>query len=152
MRIFQAFGLAFLFVPISAAAYSGIAPELSGQASSLINVARNLGGSIGVSLANTALAQRAQFHQSRLAETAVPSSIAYQQTLANVTDFFVAQGSSLVHAKQQAIAWIGQLIATQSTFQSYIDVYWGYACFALLMVPLVLTLKKINLSEAHIGH
>jgi len=151
MRIFQAIGLAFLFVPITTLAYSGIAPEQSAHASSLINVARNLGGSIGVSLVNTALAQREQFHQSRLVEAAVPSSLNYQHTLGTVTDFFVSQGSSLFHAQQQAVAWIGTAIATQSTLLSYVDVYWLYGLFALLMVPLVLSLKSINLSEARLG-
>jgi DHA2 family multidrug resistance protein len=68
----------FLFVPINTVAYSELRPESTGQASSLINVARNLGGSIGISLANTELMQRAKFHQSRLVETAIPSSSSYQ--------------------------------------------------------------------------
>jgi MFS transporter, DHA2 family, multidrug resistance protein len=150
-RVTQVVGLAFLFIPISTAAYSGIAPELSAQASSLINVARNLGGSIGVSVANAVLAQREQFHQSRIVETTAPSSIDYQHTFRQAVDYFVAHGSSLVHAQQQAVAWIGQSVAFQSTLLSYIDVYRCYALFALLMIPLVLTLKRINLTDAKVG-
>ncbi len=72
-RIYQMIGLPFLFIPITTASYSNLRPEQTNQASALINVARNLGGSIGVSLATTELAQRSQFHQSRLAEHIVPS-------------------------------------------------------------------------------
>jgi hypothetical protein len=115
MRIFQVIGLPFLFVPISAVAYSGLRPESTGHASSLINVARNLGGSIGVSVANTELAQRSQFHQSRLVEATIPSSVNYQHTLERLTEFFVGQGSSLATAQRQAVGWIGQTIAGQST-------------------------------------
>jgi hypothetical protein len=148
MRIFQVIGLPFLFVPISAVAYSGLRPESTGQASSLINVARNLGGSIGVSVANTELAQRSRFHQSRLVEATIPSSVNYQHTLERLTEFFVGQGSSLATAQRQAVGWIGQTIAGQSTLLSYIDVFWGCSMFALLMVPLALALKSVNPSQA----
>jgi DHA2 family multidrug resistance protein len=152
MRVFQVVGLPFLFVPISTVAYSGLRPEDTGQASSLINVARNLGGSIGVSIANTELAQRAQFHQARLVEATIPSSVNYQHAIERLTEFFVGQGSSMVAAQRQAVVWIGQTIAGQSVLLSYIDVFWSFAIFALLMVPLALTLKGVKLSGVTAGH
>src|SRR6516225_12398159 len=60
--------------------------------SALINVARNLGGSMGVALVQTILAQRQQFHQSRLIEHIAPSDIGYQQTIEAMTRYFQAQG------------------------------------------------------------
>jgi DHA2 family multidrug resistance protein len=51
-RVLQTCGLAFLFIPITAASYAGLPPNKTNDASALINVARNLGGSLGVSLAN----------------------------------------------------------------------------------------------------
>jgi MFS transporter, DHA2 family, multidrug resistance protein len=152
MRVFQVVGLPFLFVPITTVAYSGLRPEDTGQASSLINVARNLGGSIGVSLANTELMQRSQFHQSRLSESAIPSSVTYQHALERMTEFFVAQGSSLVAAQRQAVGWIGQTILNQSVLLPYIDVFWAYAMFSLLMVPLALTLKSVKFAKVPAGH
>ena len=152
MRVVQVVGLPLLFVPINGVAYSGLRPGQSGHASALINVARNLGGSIGVSLANAGLAQRGQMHQSRLVESVVPSSVGYQHGLRQVTDYFVHQGSSLGSAQRQAIAWIGQAVATQSTLLSYVDVFCGYAAFALLMALVVLALKRVNLAEAKLGH
>src|SRR6516164_3871127 len=61
VRIFQMIGLPFLFIPINTVAYDGLPPDKTNQASALMNVARNLGGSIGISLANVALVQREQF-------------------------------------------------------------------------------------------
>jgi len=146
-RVFQVICLPFLFVPISTVAYSGLRPQDTGQASSLINVARNLGGSIGISMANTVLAQRAQFHQSRLVEHIVPSLPAYQQWSSRITQFFVGQGDGPVQAHAHMIGWIGQAIATQATLLSYLDVFWGAAVFAALMVPVTLTLKNVDLSS-----
>jgi DHA2 family multidrug resistance protein len=152
MRLYQMIGLPFLFVPINTVAYSELSPESTGQASSLINVARNLGGSVGRSLANTELMQRAQFHQSRLVETAIPSSSNYQHTFDRVTEFFVSQGSSLIAARQQAVGWIGQTILNQSVLISYMDVFWGCSIFALLVVPLALTVRNVKQTTETVGH
>ena len=110
-RVWQVIALPFLFIPINTAAYSDLPPDKTGQASALINVARNLGGSIGVSLTTTELAQRAQFHQARLAEHAIPSALNFQEGIKRVAEYFVSQGSPLLSAKAQAVAWIARLAA-----------------------------------------
>ena len=68
VRVFQTLGLPFLFIPINTVAYDGLPVEKTSQGSALMNVARNLGGGIGISLANVELTQRTQFHQARLVE------------------------------------------------------------------------------------
>ncbi|WP_296738846.1 DHA2 family efflux MFS transporter permease subunit [Mesorhizobium sp.] len=140
-RIFMMVGLPFLFIPISTAAYVGLPPQKTNQASALINVARNLGGSIGVSLSNTAIAQNAQFHQSVLVSHTAQSSEAYQHTLRQVTNQFAAEGSPLGEAKQQAIGWIGEEIARQASLLAYIDVFFYCAVATALLVPLALMLR-----------
>ena len=50
-RVFQTIGLPFVFIPVTSASYHGLPQEKTGEASSLINVARNVGGSIGISVA-----------------------------------------------------------------------------------------------------
>ena len=81
-------GLPLIFIPIMAASYDGLKPSQTDQASALLNAARNTGGSIGVSLASNVLAHREQFHQSRLAESAIPSSIPYQNAVNQATHYF----------------------------------------------------------------
>jgi Major Facilitator Superfamily len=80
-RIYIGLGLPLVFLPIIAASYDGVAPGKTDMASALINVARNTGGSVGISLANNVLAHREQFHQTRLVELANPSTTQYQNTL-----------------------------------------------------------------------
>ena len=151
-RMFLAVGLPFLFLPVTTASYDGIPPDKTNQASALINVARNIGGSMGVALAQTTLAQRQQFHQSRLVEQAVPSDVGYQHTLEQVTQYFVNRGSSPTDAANQAIGWIGQTIQRQVDLLSYIDVFWSLAMIGLIMIPIALTLKPINLGAPPKGH
>jgi DHA2 family multidrug resistance protein len=76
----------------------------------LVRSASGRGGSIGVSIVSNVLTHREQFHQNRLVEQVIPSSVQYQDTLHRVTDYFVAQRNSLLQAQQQAVQWIGQQV------------------------------------------
>jgi DHA2 family multidrug resistance protein len=141
-RVFQMVGLPFLFLPITTASYADLPPEKTGQASAMINVARNLGGSIGVSLSTTLLARNAQVHQTYLAGHASSSALGYQQGLDQATAHFLAQGADQASAQQQAFDWIGQLVQSQASLLSYIDVFQTLAILALLMVPVALLLRR----------
>ena len=152
-RIWLGIGLPLLFTPITAASYDGLPPGKTDQASAMLNAARNTGGSIGISLVSNALWDREQFHQNMLVGQAVPSSIAYQDTLHQVTNYFVVQGSSLVQAHQQAIQWIGQQVQTQASFLGYMDAFWMLMLISLTIVPLALILRKVKLGgAAPVGH
>ncbi len=140
LRVFQMAGLPFLFIPISTVGYDGLPPDKTNQASSLINVARNLGGSVGISLANAELARRSQFHQARLIKNAVPSLPRFQSTLDKMTQYFMHQGSAQSDAHRRAMGLIGKLIEQQATILAYIDVFYLGAIVAIVMIPIVLIL------------
>jgi len=145
-RIYLAVGLPLLFLPITTASYEGIPPNKTNQASALINVARNLGGSMGVALVQTVFAQRQQFHQNRLIEHVAPSDVGYQQTIETMTRYFQAQGSNASDAASQAIAWVGQTLQHQINLLAYIDVFWTLAVIGTIMVPVALSLRLIDLN------
>jgi DHA2 family multidrug resistance protein len=152
-RMALGLGIPLIFVSITTASYDGIRPEKIDQASALLNAARNTGSSIGVALASNVLAHREQFHQSRLVEQAIPSAASYQETLHRVTQYFLAQGSSLAEAQRQAFAWIGQQVQAQASLLAYVDVFWVLMLVAALAVPLALALRNIKLgAPAHMGH
>jgi DHA2 family multidrug resistance protein len=151
-RVILGVGLPFLFLPVTTASYDGVPPDKTNQASALINVARNLGGSMGVALAQTLLAQRSQFHQSRLVEHIAPSDIGYQMTIDTMTRFFQAQGSSASDAAGQAIAWVGVTLQHQVDLLAYIDVFWTLAIIGVIMIPVALTLRSIDLTAPAKGH
>ena len=144
-RMLLGLGLPLIFLSIMTASYDGIPPDKTDQASALINAARNTGGSIGVSLAANVLAHREQFHQSRLAEHAIPSTAQYQSTLQQMTDYFTAHGASLAQAQHQAVAWIGQTVQAQAALLASMDVFWVLMLVSLAAVPLALTLSKVKL-------
>src|SRR5208283_1363259 len=67
-RVFQAVFLAFLFVPINTVAYIGIPQSQTNQVSGLLNLARNIGGSVGIAYLTTMLVRRSQRHQNYLVD------------------------------------------------------------------------------------
>jgi hypothetical protein len=67
------------------------------------------------------LAHRAQFHQKRLVEFVNPSGSQYQDTLKQMTDYFLVHGSSFAQALQQAFTWISQQVQLQASYLAYID-------------------------------
>src|SRR5579863_4448412 len=152
-RMLLGIGLPLIFVPIMAASYDGIPPSKTDQASALINVARNTGSSIGVSLVSNVLTHREQFHQNRLIEQVVPSSMPYQNTLQQVTAYFQAHGFSLAQAHDQATQWIGAQVQAQASFLGYMDAFFVLTLISLSAVPLALALRKVKLGGAvSMGH
>jgi len=147
-RMLFGVGIPLVFIPITAASYDGVPPGKTDQASAMLNAARNTGGSIGISLVQNVLWDRQQFHQNMLVGQATPSSVQYQDALHQVTNYFVAQGSSLWEAKQQAIQWVGQQVQAQSSYLGYMDAFLVLMLIALAAVPLALTLRKVKLGGA----
>jgi MFS transporter, DHA2 family, multidrug resistance protein len=141
VRIAQTIGLPFMFIPINSVAYANLPQQKTSEASALINVARNLGGSVSVSLANTELVQRSQFHQSRLVENLIPSSPAFQSALHNLTQYF-SQFGSAASAQGRAMGYMGQLVISQATLMAYIDIFFSWCILAAVLVPAVLLLIR----------
>ncbi|GAB7125727.1 DHA2 family efflux MFS transporter permease subunit [Silvimonas sp. JCM 19000] len=136
-RAYQAVSLPFLFVSITAAGYIGVPEDRNSQASSILNLSRNLGGSVGVSFATTLLAWREQFHHARLAEHISP--------LSRLPQDVTASAAALAQQGQQ-------LVQPQAQLMGYLDIFWlfGVACIALW--PVALLLKNLPQGGAAHGH
>jgi MFS transporter, DHA2 family, multidrug resistance protein len=133
-RVYQTVGLPFMFVPILSSSYAGLPQNQTDQASALINVARNIGGSAGISLANTVLTNSQQIHQNYLTDQLVPSSPAYQQMLQETIVRFSAIVSP-PDAQLRAYALIEQIVQQQALLLSYIDVFALCAIVAVVLLP-----------------
>ena len=67
-QVMQGGAMACMFIPLSTAAMSHLAREKMGNATSIFNLMRNIGGSVGIAVMTTLLARRQQFHRNRLVE------------------------------------------------------------------------------------
>jgi MFS transporter, DHA2 family, multidrug resistance protein len=136
LRVLQALALPFLFVPINAMAFRDIPPDKTNNASALINLARNFGGSIGIAFASTVLTRREQFHQSRLVEQVQGLNPAYP-------DYAHQVGNSLASAPDSmtTLAGIYQQVVEQATLLSYLDGFRVLGILFLAMLPLLLFIR-----------
>jgi DHA2 family multidrug resistance protein len=143
-RVYQALGLAFLFVPINTAAYAGLPRDKNNAASGLMNLARNIGGSVGISFVTTGLARRAQVHQGQLVETLNPANLRFQSALRNMTNVFSGSGpgSGGTSAQQHAYALLQGNVIRQATMLAYIDNFWVLGIVIGCLIPSVFLIKK----------
>jgi DHA2 family multidrug resistance protein len=146
-RLYQAVGLPFLFIPITNQAYAGLKPTQTGQASALLNVMRNIGGSFGISLSQALILRRTQFHQSRLVEGLNPLNPEYVQGLgqANQTLGGASPGGNA------GIGVIFQQVTEQSAILAYVDAFWALAVVATIACLLAVLLKPASGGEGG-GH
>jgi DHA2 family multidrug resistance protein len=148
-RWWLSIGLALLFIPINTASYVGVPEEKGGDVSGTINLLRNIGGSVGISLVETMIARRAQFHQDELVTHVTRAQQSFR-TLANgISSDLFHRGLSQSHAAQQAYLRIYDQVIAQATVQSYMDVAWLIAVTCLVMAPLVLLLRKNDPKSTH---
>ena len=123
-RIYPAAGLAFLFVPINSAAFAGLPRDKTNNASALLNLSRNLGGSVGISFVTTVLARRSQFHQTTLVTRVNPFNPAYAQSLRQLARTLTQHGLGTVGAMQKAVGMLGGTVQRQASMLSYLDAFW----------------------------
>jgi len=134
-------GLGFLFVPINVAAFSFVPKERMNNATGLINLARNIGGSVGISLVTTIQARLAQKHQADLVSHMTPLNPRYLADLHGLTAMLQEKGSSAADAAQQAGALLYGELQRQAAMLSFIDVFWILGVICLMMIPCMFLVK-----------
>src|SRR5882672_3580822 len=142
LRITQVIGLGFLFVPITLAAYVGIAPEKNNAVAGIINFMRNMGSSVGTSLVTTLIARRSQFHQQILIDHAGPGNPNFQSTVKGLSQRLSHAGLGSHEAQMGAYARIYRSIQNQAASLAYIDTFMVLAVGAAIMFCLTFVLKK----------
>jgi len=134
--------LGFLFVPINAVAYHFIAKTKTDAASGLINLARNLGGSFGISVVTTMLARRTQFHQNILVSHVTEGNPNYREMFEGAQQMLISQGADIADAAIKAKAMIYGMVRQQAAMLSFIDNFWMLGVIFVAIIPLVFVMRK----------
>ena len=151
--LFHGLGLGLLFVPIGTVCVSRIAPEKMGVATSLFNLMRNEGGSVGIAVASTFLARRAQFHHSVLAEHVSSYNPAFQQGMQTLQHGAAARaGADPVTASAAALGMLGQEVQRQAYLLSFVDVFWFLMLVFAVSMPFILLLRSGRGEHVSLGH
>lgn len=151
-RCFQAGGMAFLFIPINNMAYARLPKEKNNNASALLNLSRNLGGSVGIATVTTLISWRSQYHHSVLVGHLTPYDPAYSQWIAKVTQGLRWAGVDPSKIDGAALGLLARETGRQAAMLAFIDCFFVVGVAALVMVPVALTLKKIPMGKGMAGH
>ena len=144
------FGLSFVFVPINTAAYGTLSNEQIGNASGLFNLMRNVGGSIGISIATVLLTRRADSHQNELNNYNSISGTAFQNSLhgaqqalnnpyGHANSLHAAQSTLYQQLQRQALSW------------AFVDVFRWLSLLCVVCIILVWFLAKVKPGKAPEG-
>jgi MFS transporter, DHA2 family, multidrug resistance protein len=130
--VIQGFGTGLVFVPLSAATFATLSPEMRAQGTALYSLVRNIGSSIGISLVQTLLTRNTVIAHASLAERVTRGSSAWNNpAVAAAFDVHVPAGAALLDgAVTQQAAMIG-----------YIDDFWFMLLLTLLVTPLLLLIR-----------
>ena len=145
-RMLQSFGLAFLFIPINVAAFAYVPREKTNMGTGIINLARNIGASVGIATVTTMLERRTQYHMSQLNEHVNPMSEAYRKMLASLTSAFTSAGGSTTGAASQAHGMIYNIIARQATMLSFVDDFKMLGVVFFAIIPIFFLMRRPKMS------
>ena len=134
-------GLGFLFVPINVTAFSFVPKEKMNSATGLINLARNIGGSVGISMVTTIQARLTQKHQNDLVSNITPLNPRYLNALHGLAAMLQQKGSDAAGAAHQASAMLYGELQRQAAMLAFIDVFWILGVVCLFMIPCMFLIK-----------
>jgi DHA2 family multidrug resistance protein len=140
-RLIQGFGLGLFFVPVTTATFMNIPKEETGNASGIFNLLRNLGGSFGVALSSTMLAQQTQVHQTFLVERITPYQPAFQISYQQILEWLRLHQPSLAYDKN-VMAFIYKEILRQANMLAFNDSFRALAISTAVLIPLTLLFRR----------
>jgi len=132
--VVQGLGLGLIFVPLQSLAFETLAPRMRTTAAALLNLSRNIGGSIGISVVSTQLVRMTQVAHADLAHNITEQTIPTLDPTMLQTIFPVAGPA--------ALAYINLEITRQALFIAYLDDFKLMMIIVLLAAPLLLLLRK----------
>lgn len=141
-QIIQGVSLGFLFVPLTTTTMDPISQDKMGNATSIFNLMRNIGGSMGIAAVTTLVARRQQTHANLLGANVNPYSPQTRLMLNGLRSFFLSNGSDLSTATQRAYGAVFGLVERQAAMLSFLDAFWLLGAIFLVLTPLVFIMRK----------
>jgi DHA2 family multidrug resistance protein len=134
--VVQGLGLGLIFVPLQSLAFETLAPRMRTTAAALLNLSRNIGGSVGISVVSTQLVRMTQVAHADLAHNITEQTIPTLDPTVLQTIFPVAG--------QAALAYINMEVTRQALFIAYLDDFKLMMIITFAVLPLLLFMKRGN--------
>ncbi len=150
-QMLQGIGMALLFVPLTTVTMSNVAREKMGNATSLFNLMRNLGGSIGIAATGTVLERRTSSVATTLGAHISRYDPTTQARVAQLTSGFVAQGADTTTATSRAYAALHGMLLQQASMVTFVEIFQVMGGIFIVMMPLVLIMRRPKKGPGPVG-
>jgi DHA2 family multidrug resistance protein len=147
-RVFQGFGYAFMFIPVSQLAYSYLPKNKNNKGSSLTNLCRNWGASFGIAFVTTMLERRTQYHQSVLVSNLTSADESMRRFVTMSSHMLVTRGATTPDAIHQAYGLAESMMTQQAAMLAFMDCFHLLAIIVLAGLPLALLIKRFDIGKA----
>lgn len=141
-QLMQGASMGLLFVPLTTITNDPIPKHEMGNATSLFNLMRNIGASIGIASVTSLVARHVQIHTNTMTEHVTAGNPAAVATLAAVKKGMMASGMDATTAGRQAYAAVFGLIQQHAAMRSYLDAFFLLSALFIVVMPLVLIMKR----------
>lgn len=141
-QVFQGVALSFLFIPLMTLSMSGIPKEKIGNATSIFNLMRNIGGSFGIASMTTFLARRSQVHQNHLTAHITAGNLEVRRSLQGMQAWFHLHGFDDHTAFRKALGAVYGMVQQQAAMLSFVEAFWVMGVIFLVMLPFILLLRR----------
>jgi len=154
-QFLRGIGQMLAMMPLNQASMSAVSREDAGDAAGLYNMARNLGGSVGLALLGVYIDRRNAFHDDHIRESVTANSIIGQDHIAATSAGFLAQHGDKAMAHQQALEQLAAEMQRQASVITFSETFYVLGIALLLCIPLALLLKKptqLTRAQSAAGH
>lgn len=146
--IVRGIGIVFMYMPLTMATLGNCPTEEVADASGFFNLARQIGGSIGIAAITTLLARRDEFHRMVLIEKVTPFNSAATHGMESFGALFRHHGASPHDAEYGARMLANSSVLTQASVMSYADISWLVGMLLCLSLPLLFLLNSGKSAKA----
>jgi MFS transporter, DHA2 family, multidrug resistance protein len=141
-QLIQGVGMSLLFVPLTTVSMDPIPRERMGNATSLFNLMRNIGGSVGIAVTGTMLARNSQATTSTLGSHVTMYDQTSQSIFTQLRAGFMAAGADAATATERAYAALFGMVQRQAAMVSFVGLFQLLGLMFLGLLPLVLIMRK----------
>ncbi len=141
-QLIQGVGMSLLFVPLTTVSMDPIPRERMGNATSLFNLMRNIGGSIGIAVTGTLIARHSQAITATLGAHVTPYDPSSQSMFLQLRAAFMAAGADVTTATERAYAALFGMVQRQASMVSFVGLFQLLGIIFLAMIPLVLLMRR----------
>ncbi|HEY0262345.1 MAG TPA: DHA2 family efflux MFS transporter permease subunit, partial [Chitinophagales bacterium] len=147
IMLLRGFGMSMLMVPLTNQAVADLKPHEYPAGISMINMIRQIGGSVGIAIANTWVARRYALHRNDLIANINPDNTVYSDYIKSITQGMVAKGMDAFSASKAALQMTSMKISQQAYLLSYLDTFYLVGILFLFTIPFIFLLSNKGVSQ-----